>query len=302
MELGVLLPTTGPAASPEVIAATAEQAERVGLGSVWVQERLLRPPADISYGGLTPPAPAPAEWAVAYDPLETLAYVAARTARIVLGTSVVAALFHPPVVLARRIATVDRLSGGRLLVGLGQGWMPQEFEAAGVPMSRRGAGFEEHVAAMRAVWGPDPVSFRGRLHTIGESQIGPKPVLPGGPPLVVGATTERAIGRAARLGAGLTLAVSRWDDLEDAVGGLRYAAAEAGRDPSALPVVAQANGPVTDRDLGPDRLPLTGSVRQVVADLERLAKLNVDHVYWPLGEGHRADRLRPLAELRSACP
>jgi alkanesulfonate monooxygenase SsuD/methylene tetrahydromethanopterin reductase-like flavin-dependent oxidoreductase (luciferase family) len=94
-----------------------------------------------------------------YEPLETLSYVAARTERIKLGTSVIDAPFHVPVVLARRFATLDRLSGGRVIAGLGQGWMEQEFITANVSPKRRGAGVEEFILAMRAAWGPNPVSF-----------------------------------------------------------------------------------------------------------------------------------------------
>ena len=103
---------------------------------------------------------APEMFGIVYDPIETLGYVAAQTTKITLGTSVLDALFQSPIILARRLATLDRFSDGRLVVGIGQGWMEQEFQAAGVSMKRRGAGFEEHILAMRAVWGPDPVSSR----------------------------------------------------------------------------------------------------------------------------------------------
>jgi len=98
---------------------------------------------------------------VTFEPLETLSYVAALTERIKLGTSVIDALFHPPVMLARRFATLDQFSNGRVIAGLGQGWMPQEFETANVPMKRRGAGLDEVIDAMRACWGPDPVELPG---------------------------------------------------------------------------------------------------------------------------------------------
>src|SRR4029078_2393813 len=125
------------------------------------------------------------------DPIETLSYVAAKTSRILLGTSVLDALFQPPIILARRLATLDRLCDGRLLAGIGQGWMEQEFEAAGVSMKRRGAGFEEHLLAMRAVGGPDPVLFAGRFYRIPDADIGPKPVHRGGPRLIVGAVSPK---------------------------------------------------------------------------------------------------------------
>ena len=121
---------------------------------------------------------APDDFGCVYDPIETLSYVAARTSRITLGTSVLDALFQSPVILARRLATLDQLSAGRLVVGIGQGWMEQEFEAAGVSMKRRGAGFEEHLLAMRAVWGPDPVQLPRPLlpHTRGRHrpEAGPR--------------------------------------------------------------------------------------------------------------------------------
>ncbi len=99
--------------------------------------------------------------------------LAARTSRITLDTNVLDALFQSPIILARRLATLDQFSDDRLVVGVGQGWTEQEFEAAGVSMRRRGAGFEEHILAMRAVWGPDPVSFEGRFYRIPEAAIGP---------------------------------------------------------------------------------------------------------------------------------
>jgi probable F420-dependent oxidoreductase len=278
VELGVILPTAGPSATPETIAGVAEEAERAGLGSVWTFERLLRPTVPIAMGGEGGPVmEAPEEFASVYDPLEVLGYVAARTRRVKLGTSVLDALFHPPVILARRLATVDRLSGGRLLAGVGQGWMSQEFEAAGVPMSRRGAGFEEHLRAMLAVWGPDPVSFEGRHHRIPESGIGPKPVREGGPELLVGAWAPAAIERAARLGAGLTLVIFDWDALAGAIDAYRTAAEAAGRPGGRI--VVQVNGAVTAKALD-ERAPLTGSAEQVAPELDRLERLGVDHVFW----------------------
>ena len=171
------------------------------------------------------------------DPIETLAYVAAQTSRITLGTSVLDALFQSPIILARRLATLDRLSDGRLVVGVGQGWMEQEFHAAGVSMKRRGAGFEEHILAMRAVWGPDPVSFEGRFYRIPEADIGPKPVRPGGPRLMAGAGSTAAAERAGRLGVGLTLVIFDWETIGETIETFRKAAGAAGHDADTLPIM-----------------------------------------------------------------
>src|SRR4030095_2292841 len=174
-----------------------------------------------------------------------------------LGTSVLDALFQSPVILARRLATLDRFSDGRLVVGIGQGWMAQEFDAAGVSMRRRGAGFEEHLSAMRAVWGPDPVRFEGHFYRIPEADIGPKPVHLGGPRRVLGAAAPVAMERAGRLGLGLTLVIFDWDTVRASVETFRAAAAGAGHDPDTLPVMLQVNGNLTTDPLK-ERGPLTG--------------------------------------------
>ena len=297
IKLGVHLPLAGRGASPEAIAQVAEEAERIGLDSVWSWERLMRPTVPIALGGPGGPVmEAPEDFGTVYDPLETLSYVAARTSRITLGTSVLDALFQSPVILARRLATLDRLSDGRLVVGIGQGWMAQEFEAAGVSMRRRGAGFEEHLAAMRAVWGPDPVRFEGRFYRIPEADIGPKPVHVGGPRLAVGAASPVAIERAGRLGAGLTLVVFDWDTVRASVETFRAATGAAGHDPETLPVMLQVNGNVTaePRD---ERGPLIGSPEQVAADIDKAAKLGVEHIYWNTDD-NPLRQLPLLAQLR----
>jgi probable F420-dependent oxidoreductase len=297
IKLGVHLPVAGRGASPEAIAQVAEEAERIGLDSVWTWDRLLRPTVPIAMGGPGGPVmEAPEDFATVYDPVETLSYVAARTHRIILGTSVLDALFQSPVILARRLATLDRLSDGRLVVGIGQGWMAQEFEAAGVSIGRRGAGFEEHLSAMRAVWGPDPVHFEGRFYRIPEVEVGPKPVHLGGPRLLVGAASSVAIERAGRLGVGLTLVIFDWDAVRASVETFRAAARGAGHDPDTLPVMLQVNGNVTAEPLD-QRGPLLGSPEQVSADLDHAARLGIEHIYWnthdePLRQLPLLDQLR----------
>jgi probable F420-dependent oxidoreductase len=296
VKLGVHLPVSGPSASPEAITRVAEQVEQLGLDSVWVWERLMRPTVPIAMGGPGGPVmDAPEDFGTVYDPLETLSYVAAKTSRITLGTSVIDGLFYSPVILARRLATLDRLSTGRLVVGIGQGWMEQEFTAAGVPMSRRGAGFDEHLRAMRAVWGPNPVSFEGRFYQVPEADIGPKPVRPDGPAMVVGAAVPEAVERAARLGYGLTLVIFDWDATEAAIETHRRAAREAGFDH--LPVLLQVNATVTAEPQA-ERGPLAGSPEQVAEDLDRAERLGVEHVYWNT-TSDPTEQLPRLAELRS---
>ena len=298
VRIGVHLPLAGRGASAEAIAHVAEEAERIGLDSVWTWERLMRPTVAIAMGGAGGPMmEAPEDFGVVYDPIETLSYVAARTTSITLGTSVLDALFQSPIILARRLATLDQLSQGRLVVGLGQGWMPQEFEAAGVSMQRRGAGFEEHIQAMRAVWGPNPVHFDGRFYRIPEADIGPKPYRSEGPPVLAGAAAHPAVGRAARLGLGLTLVIFDWATVKDSIETFRAAAYAEGIDPDTRPVMLQVNGNVTTEPLD-ERGPLLGSPEQVAGDLEQARALGVQHVYWNSDDDPLA-QLPLLAQLRN---
>ncbi|MEV4138623.1 TIGR03619 family F420-dependent LLM class oxidoreductase [Dactylosporangium sp. NPDC049742] len=276
MRLGVQLPTSGALAGPANIARVAKEAERLGYDSVWTYERLLRPMAEISMFG-APPARIPETYRLTYEPLETLSYVAGMTETVKLGTSVIDALLHPPIVLARRFATLDQLSGGRVIAGLGQGWMPQEFEAANVPMKRMGAGMDEVVAAMRACWGPDPAEYQGRFYKIEASEVNPKPVQQ--PiPVLFGSTTPAGIARAARIADGFNPIAFSPEQLTETVATFRRLATEAGRDAAALTVVARANVPLTDDPIGEGRPFLGGSPEQVAEDVARLEGSGVDEI------------------------
>jgi probable F420-dependent oxidoreductase len=278
MDLGVALPTSGPLASPVNIARVALEAEELGYAAVWTYERLLRPLADVPQPG-GPPRPVPKVYRTVYEPLETLSYVAALTDRIKLGTSVIDALFHPPVVLARRLATLDQFSAGRVIAGLGQGWMPQEFATAGVPMRRMGAGMDEMVAAIRACFGPDPVEYHGRFYRIESSEVNPKPAQEH-LPILLGSLSPAGIQRAARIADGLNPIAFSADSLRAIVTGFRAAAKEAGRDPTGLPIVVRANVPITREPLGEDRPYLGGSPEQIAGDLARLADLDLTQMFF----------------------
>lgn len=287
MKIGIALPTAGESASAAAIGQTAAAAEQAGLDSVWTFERQLAP---VSIDWL------PDAYRLVFSPLESLAFAAALTSRITLGVSVLVAPLHNPATLGRSLATLDQLSEGRLVAGLGQGWMPEEFVAAGVPLSRRGAGFSEFVEALRAVWGPDPVRFGGRFYTIAESYLGPKPVQPGGPPIIVGAASDAGIGRAAAAGLGLNPVWGGWAGLEAAAGTFRAAAETAGRDPAGLPIVLRVNASPaaapTDGDAAPD-----GSPEQIVEALPRLAALGVTEVFWS-GAGPIEEQLAGVVQVR----
>src|SRR5467141_2071576 len=271
--VGIALPQYGTIASPKTILHVAVEAEKMGLASLWTSDRLLLPtkPKETFDGD-----PWPEIFATVYDPIEMLTFASASTRKVKLGTSVMSALVQNPVTLARRFATLDRLSGGRAMAGIGQGDFRDEFEAANVPLKRRGRGFEEFVLALRAVWGPDPVSFSGRFYTIPESRIGPKPVQSGGIPLLLGAFEPKALERAARIADGIMPGAGRnmtIEKLGQHLTGFRDMVRRAGRDPDRMMVILNVHNALSDEKVSEPRPLLSGTPKQAVDDLLGLEKL-----------------------------
>lgn len=297
MELGAALPTSGALAGRDGIARVAVEAERIGYTSLWTYERLLRPMAAVPEAG-DPPQRLPELYRITYEPLETLSYVAALTSRITLGTAAIIAPLHVPVVLARRFATLDQLSGGRAVAGLAQGWLPAEFETAGVPMSRRGAAIDEMAAAMRACWGPDPVVHEGDLYRIPPSEVNPKPVQTD-LPILYATGTSAGVRRAARRADGVFLGGTE-ELVRSDLRVFADAARRAGRDPAALRVVVFATVPITARPVGSGRPFLGGSPPEIARDLQVLRDLGVDDVVFRNAAPDGLDREIDLLEALHA--
>jgi probable F420-dependent oxidoreductase len=280
--VGIALPQYGTIASPESILRVAEESEKIGLASLWVSDRLLLPtnPKETFDGD-----PWPEIFATVYDPIEMLTFVAARTRKVKLGTSVMSALFQNPVTLARRFATLDRLSHGRAIAGIGQGDFRDEFQAANIPLKRRGRGFEEFAKAMRAVWGPDPVSFNGDFYKIPESKIGPKPVQPGGIPLLLGAFAPASQERAARVADGIMPVAGRSTTVEKlsrTISSFREMVRRVGRNPDELKWILRVHNSLNEEKAAEPRALLGGTPQQAAEDLPRVRKLGIDHVFYDM--------------------
>lgn len=301
MELGVALPTSMSYTSMESIVRVAQEAERLGYHSLWTFERLLYPIAGEATfdGGVR--LKLPDSYISSYEPIETLSFVAAHTRRVKLGTSIVNAPFQSPLMLARRLATLDHLSNGRAIAGIGQGWMEEEFIASGVSRRERGRRVEEYVQVLRAAWGADPVSYAGKFYQIPESRINPKPVQTGGIPLLLGVYSPAAIRRAARLADIVNPVASTFAELERVVTTFRAAALEAGRDPAALKVIVRINSPVTAGPLAEEkRTFLGGSVEQIVQDLKLVQNLGIDEVFFQsMSQSSLEEALERMEELQA---
>jgi probable F420-dependent oxidoreductase len=277
MKVGISLPQLGPQAVPENLLKVAQQAEVLGYDSVWVLERLLWP---IAPKEPYPPAPdgrLPETYQSVLDPIETLTFVAAHTTKVQLGTSVLVLPYHSPIELARRLASLDVLSNGRVLAGVGAGWSRDEFEAAGTPFERRGARCDEFLEAMIELWTKDPVKFDGAFYHIPESKVGPKPIQKPHPPIYVAGFGQYTFDRAAKFGNGWNPAgFMSFDALEAMIKQFRETTERAGR--TNMEVVLRAFTMMSTEPAGAGRFPMSGSADQIREDIARLRDIGVTHL------------------------
>ena len=280
MRLGFNLPQIGPAANPEAMVQVAQRAEELGYDSVWVTDRVLYPIEPQSAYPANPDGSLPEVYKIAFDPLESLTYVAGLTRRVALGTSILVMHYYNPVMLARRLTTLDVLSGGRLRLGLGQGWSKDEFDAVGSSMKGRGRRAEEFISVLKAIWTTDPVEFHGEFYQVPQSIILPKPVQKPHPPIYLAARSTGWLKRAATIANGLLPYGVPLAGLKQMIEGLKEMAREAGRDPSEMEVVVRAHPVVTEEPLGGHRSVCKGSPNEIKADIAAIRELGVAELHF----------------------
>ncbi|WP_426512368.1 LLM class F420-dependent oxidoreductase [Dactylosporangium sp. McL0621] len=238
LKLGVM-PSHG-GAGPATVARFVRLLEELGCESVWAVEHIVVPDDyDSSY-----PYDSSGRMSLGADddvpdPLHWLTFAAAHTTTLKLGTAMLILPEHNPVDLAKRLATVDVLSGGRLLAGIGVGWLREEYDALGVPFAERGARADEYLEAMRALWTRAPARYDGRFVSFGPVHSRPRPVR-GTVPIVVGGHSLAAVRRAARLGDGWYPLGVRGEEFARLRRALREECAAVGRDPDDVEVTARA--------------------------------------------------------------
>ena len=210
-----------------------QSAEAAGFESVWTVEHVIYPEAYESSYPYDPSGKMAMDTSTPLpDPLLWLAFVAAATERLRLGTGILILPQRNPVVLAKEVATLDHLSGGRVELGIGVGWLREEFDALGIPWERRGARTDEHIAVMRALWDGDHAAFEGEFFSFADVSSNPKPTN-GRVPIHIGGHSRAAAERAGRLGDGFFPAKGDIGELVDIV---RQTAAAADRDPASIEI------------------------------------------------------------------
>ncbi|MGH7897935.1 MAG: LLM class F420-dependent oxidoreductase [Candidatus Binatia bacterium] len=249
MKFGLMYANAGPFAQPEMLVHLATTAERVGIESIWAVEHVVIP---VGYQSTYPydpsgKIPIPDQTPIA-DPLLSLTYAAAVTKTLRLATGILILPQRHPLYVAKEVATLDVLSQGRAILGIGIGWLAEEYDALGIPFAERAARTAESVRAIRSLWKDEAEPFAGKFFRWGKLESHPKPVQKPGVPIVVGGHTELAARRAARYGDGFFPGVADDDQLGSLLGVLGEESKRIGRDPATIEISSgHRGGPSPDR-------------------------------------------------------
>ena len=310
MRYGFSIPNRGPLARPEEITAIAQRGDQLGYYSMASGDHILVPNAiDSRYpyteSGEFPGSPS----GESMEMITLLAYLAGRTENIRLVCGVLIVPHRNPLVAAKALATLDVVSNGRLIIGIGVGWMREEFEALGIPpFEERGAVTDEYILAMKELWSSDRPSFQGKYCSFSNISFLPKPVQKPHPPIWVGGESTPALRRTGRtanawhpLGTNPDFPMGTLDQLKEAMCRIAGYAEQAGRDPYEIEVIYRPPTiDIQDSPIDGDRALFTGSPEQIAGDVRAyqdigVAQLTFDMVRWATSVSEATDKMEALA-------
>jgi probable F420-dependent oxidoreductase len=283
MKFGITLPQLGEHATGQNLIRYTEKAEESGIDSLWVLERLLWPISPQSPYPATPDGSLPTDYQTVLDPLGTLSFVAANTKNILLGTSIIDMLFHNPVVLGRRFATLDVLSEGRAICGLGIGWSKDEYQVSNIPFTNRGKRADEFLQVLDKIWTDDIVEFKGEYYNIPPSKIGPKPVQKPRIPIYMGGFSQNTISRIINYGADgmLPILFGPLAQLQSTLDNMKGLAKKANKYPNSSKVILLTYPQISESksSVGENqRLPMTGTIEEIGNDISKIKDMGIEHI------------------------
>lgn len=293
MKFGVFLPVSGRAAVPEVLTDAARQAETLGFEAVWAAERMVNPwemttryPYNETDQWFVPPE------SPFLETLTALTFLAGVTTTISLGASVIVLPYRHPLFTARVATSIDTLSKGRLILGVGIGWMPEEFDALGISFKDRAGMSEEQLQILNLLWAQDRPSFKGRYYSFDPVAVNPRPVQQPRFPIWIGGESVPAQRRAARYGDAWFSYFVKTTAAELAAHfkELQQMAAEAGRAPDAVKLCSVRPIDVTEEPVPQEEETLRGTPEQLIAALRRFEEIGVQHMALQFHRGRWPER------------
>lgn len=279
MKYGFSLVVRGNDATPEAFLAMAQRAEALELDALWCSAHIIIPPQVKSDYVMVPGRKHGEHWKERYwEPFTLLSYLAGLTRRITLGTSIIVLPMHNPYEVAKQVAEVDQLSGGRFILGVGVGWFEEEFEVLGQDFHTRGARTDDALALMKALWTTEPVTHKGRFYSVQDAHFAPKPVQRPHPPIWVAGSSKAALRRAARYG-------DAWHPVRPSYAELRQARQELagyleaeGRSPDSLGLAVKLPLVFQDGPPAEGQFPTEGRPADMVAAIKRFQELGAEHL------------------------
>ncbi|HEY9491277.1 MAG TPA: TIGR03619 family F420-dependent LLM class oxidoreductase [Nitrososphaeraceae archaeon] len=280
----MFLPQFGEYATKENILYIAKEAEKEDVDSLWVLDRLLWPLKPKTPYAATPDGTLPIEYQNVLDPLTTLTYVAGVTERILLGTSIIDMFFQNPVQLGKRFATLDVLSDGRTIAGLGIGWSKDEYEVSGVPYKDKGTRADEFLQVLKKIWTDEIVEFKGQFYNIPASKIGPKPLQEPHPPILLGGFSPKTFSRIVNYANGWIgiAGFGPLEQLEQMINGLKESTRKIDKDPSNIGIYIGSYPNVLESPVSSNetRSPMTGTIEQIGSDIEQIKAMGTNHIFF----------------------
>lgn len=285
MKFGFVIPQNWGLSDPQDVVQFGVRAEELGYDSVWVNHHILN--VGYIYDRL--------EDRPYYDALTVLTWVAARTQRVRLGTTVLVLPYLNPLVLAKTVATLDVMSGGRVSLGVGVGMLREENEALGSDFTTRGAYADESIEVLRDLWTSDDPSYSGRFFDYGGFKFSPKPVQSPGVPILIGGMSRAAMRRTARLGDGWHPNGGDIAELGDRFDAVRTMCAEFDRDPSEVSLVVRGELDVLDTPSNDPSTPMIGTPDQLLQSIEAYESIGVSEIVLQVGTDD-VDHIRRVQE------
>ena len=305
MKIGCIIPNRGALATPEKLQVLASLAENLGFDSLWVSDHIVVPTKITPLYPYSDTGVPPFAGNLPYcEPLTTLSYLAGSTHRIKLGTHILVLPYRNPVHTAKIISTLDYLSGGRIILGVGAGWLEEEFRAVGQPhFAERGAVTNEYIRIFKELWTEDEPAFEGRYYQISDIEFQPKPVQKPHPPIWVGGHSNAAIRRAATLGdAWLPIGLRgsaglEPEELRQKIALLQKATGKAGRDPEAVQVCFSTDLSFSNGASSNNRRLFTGSAEEIAADIRTYQGLGVKYFLFSFRTGTLGEIMESVERL-----
>lgn len=283
----------GPLATPEAVRQIVTTAEKHDIDSIWAGDHVINATRISSQYPYSPTGTFPLEPSeLVLEPLMFMAFLAGQTSKIQIGISVLIVPYRNPVVTAKAISTLDFLSHGRVIVGMGSGWMKEEFDALGVPYAERGKQTDEYIHIFKELWTKEAPSFQGTYHQFSNITCYPQPVQKPYPPIWIGGNSKRAMRRALELGDGWQPGWSRPDQLAHELEEFKRVAERIGRDPQKVELSLLRPIQILDKS-AQTRRALIGTPEEVAEDIRQYQKLGVTHLLFAF----KTRRLEEVIEI-----